>query len=119
MVYNPGGVALMVETVRKACAGGVAEPGLTAHSGVPAGCTGVTKQGMVSNETGLLELPTAMLRVATEEPPGSTADGESGLDTVRVNCCPEASDTQVAENSKSKRAKTRARTTCLGFTMRG
>jgi hypothetical protein len=42
---------------------------------------------MVSNETGLSKPPTAaMLMVAVEEPPGSTADGESALDTVRVNC---------------------------------
>jgi hypothetical protein len=92
MVYNPGGVALLVppvvEMVTKAWPVGVTEPGLTAHCGVPVGCTGVTLQGMVSKETGVLELPSAMLRVATEEPPGSTADGERGLDTVRVNCCP-------------------------------
>jgi hypothetical protein len=88
MVYKPGGVPLPVEMVRKACAGGVAESGLTAHSGVPVACIGVTVQGMVSNETGLLEVPSARLRVATEEPPGSTADGDSGLDTVSVNCCP-------------------------------
>jgi hypothetical protein len=90
MVYKPGGVPPLVEMVRKTWAGGVAELGLTAHVGLPVGCTGVTEQGMVLNETELLKLPTAArLRVAVEDPPGSTADGESGLDTVSVNgACP-------------------------------
>jgi hypothetical protein len=88
MVYNPGWVSVLVEMVRKAWAGGVAELGLTVHCGAgPVVGTGVTAQGMVSNETGLSKPPTAaMLRVAVEEPPGSTADGASALDTVRVNC---------------------------------
>jgi hypothetical protein len=124
MVYNPGGVALLVPPlvvmVRKAWPGGVTELGLTEHSGVPAGCTGVTVQGIVSNETGLSKVPTAAtLRVAVDELPGSTADGERALDTVRVNCCPYAMETEAAESRASNGAKTRARTTCLGFTMRG
>ena len=112
---------LLVEIVRKAWAGGVAESGLTKQVGVPTGCTGVTEQGIVSNETGLLKLPmAATLRVATEDPPGATADGESGLDTVRVNCCcPKARDTEAAVSKQSTRAKARARTNCLEFTMRG
>jgi hypothetical protein len=86
-VYNPGRVPPVVEMVRKAWPGGVTEPGLTEHCGVPVDCTGVTVQGMVSNETGLSKLPTAAtLSVASEDPPGSMADGESAVATVRVNC---------------------------------
>ena len=93
MVYKPGGVAPLVPPavvmVRKAWPGGVTESGLTEHTGVPAGCTGVTVQGTVSNETALSKAPTAaMLSVAVEELPGSTAEGERAPDTVRVNCCP-------------------------------
>jgi hypothetical protein len=127
MVYSPGGVVPLapmvppvVVMVRKAWPGGVTEPGLTAHRGVPLGCTGVTVQGTVSNDTGLLKVPVAAtLRIAVEEPPGSTADGDKALDTVTVNCSPYAMDTEAAENRESNRAKTRARTTCLKFTMRG
>ena len=120
MEYKPGWVLVVVVTVTKAWAGGVAEVGLTAHSGaVPVVGTGVTVQGMVSNETEPLKLPTAArLRVAVEDPPGSTDEGERPLATVRVNCCPKAMEAEAAENRES-RAKTRARRTCLGFTMRG
>jgi hypothetical protein len=92
MVYKPGGVAPLpappaVVMVTKAWPGGVTEPGLTEHNGVPAVCTGVTVQGVVSKETGLSKLPTAAtLMVAIEFSPGSTAEGASGLVTVRVNC---------------------------------
>jgi hypothetical protein len=89
MVYNPGGVSVPVEIVRKAWPGGVTESGLTEHCGVPAGCAGVTVQGTASKETGLSKVPTgATLMVAVEDPPGSTAEGDGPLETSSVNSCP-------------------------------
>ena len=121
MVYKPGCVSLAVVMVRKACAGGVAEAGLTAHCGaVPVAGTGVTVQGTVSKETELLKLPVAaMLMVAMEDPPGSTDDGERPVAMVRVNPCAWAAETEAADSRESSSAKTRVRMTCLGFTMRG
>jgi len=86
IVYSPGGVAPVVVTVSEGLAGGVAGSGLTKHCGVPAVCTGVTVQGIVLKDTGLLDPLGSTSRVAIEEPPGSIADGESCEDTLRVNC---------------------------------
>ena len=86
MAYKPGGVAPVVVTVSEGLDGGVAGSGLTRHCGVPVVCTGVTVQGIVLKETGLLDPLGSTSRVGIEEPPGSTADGESCDETVSVNC---------------------------------
>ena len=78
----------MVVTVSEGLEGGVAGSGLTKHCGVPVVSTGVTVQGIVLNDTGLLDPLGSTSRVAIDDPPGSTADGDNCDDTVRVNCCP-------------------------------
>ena len=62
--YSPGGVAPVVVTVSEGLEGGVAGSGLTKHCGVPVACTGVTVQGIVLNETGLVDPLGSTSRVA-------------------------------------------------------
>ena len=91
MVYEPGGTGgfgetVVVVTVNEGRAGGViGDVGLGSQVGRLMVCwfDAVTTQVSV---TGLLLPLGSRSRVAIAVPPGSTADGENGDETVSVNC---------------------------------
>jgi hypothetical protein len=119
MMYCPGDVGEVVLTVSAGVAGGVADAGLIWQVG------GLTAEELPVvtaqlKETVPLKLPIGCkFRIATELPVGSTAGGDNADKTVSVKVAvwALAGETAAAGNIDRHRAKTSARTTCLGFTM--
>jgi hypothetical protein len=119
MVYCPGEVGEVVLMVIAGVAGGIADAGLNWQVGrLTAWVLPVVTAQL--KETAPLKLPMGCkFKIATELPVGSTAGGESADRTVSVKVAvwAVAGETAAAGNSDRKKEKTRARTTCLGFTM--
>ena len=102
MAYKPGGVAPVVVTVSEGLDGGVAGSGLTRHSGVPVVCTGVTVQGIVLNETGLLDpLGSTSLRSLDTK-----TVGPSWLSRCRLHCVSPGIQKPLSAGQRYRRSAT-------------
>ena len=118
-VYVPAEAPTVV-TVSAGEASGTAVDGLMMHNGrlLAVGLEGsLTVQVKSTVPVKLVVVDRVMTAVAV--PPGSTPAGGVNGETLRLKFCAAASGACAAANTKSNRAKTKARTTGLEFNMFG